>query len=253
MSDLTVSLVQLNIHWMEPEKNFSRIEAHLKEAKHSDLIVLPEMFNTGFCIKEPQMAETENGAAVQFMKQISAQYNAGVCASVMIKDGDKIVNRFILVEGDEILFRYDKIHLFALSSEDQHFTPGNKIGTFDYKGFKIKPIICYDLRFPYVSYNRENYDVLLVVANWPNMRINHWEALLEARAIENQAFIVAVNRVGVDPFGVHYPGHSQALSASGKSMLHFTGDTVKSVVLHKSDLEEVRKSIPFLKDQVNLN
>ena len=249
MDQLRVSLVQYNISWAKPEDNFRKIEEIVKSLETSDLIVLPEMFNTGFCVKEPQHAESSNGPSMQFLKELSLKHNVGVASSLMMRTDTGIVNRFVLVDGEDVLCTYDKMHLFHLSGEGEHFVPGAKSVDCEFRGFKIRPIICYDLRFPYLSYNDSDYDLLLVVANWPAMRIGHWESLLEARAIENQAYVVGVNRVGIDPFGVEYPGHSEARGPSGELLLRFTGEHGRTVSLSKSDLNEFRTKLPFLQDR----
>ncbi|PCJ64374.1 MAG: nitrilase family protein [Bacteroidetes bacterium] len=244
---MKVSLVQFNIIWKDKQANFNRIE-DLIQNNSCDLLVLPEMFQTGFCTDDKSLAETMDGETVSWMKTVSMDYDSAICGSFICKEGEPIFNRFVLVSEGEVVGHYDKTHLFGLGGEGDFIEAGSTKVDMVVKGFKIRPIICYDLRFPYTAFNDSDYDVLLNVANWPSQRIVHWDALLRARAIENQAYVIGSNRVG-EQDGHFYPGHSSVYSPSGEQLVHSVKEEVLSIEIQKNKIDETREKLPFLKDR----
>ena len=193
---LNICLLQCKLYWEDSLKNRTQIQTYLEEVIAADIILLPELFSTGFSVASTHLAETMDGETLSWMKTLSEKKKAVLCGSVMIEDKGHIYNRLLWVEPNGRVLHYDKRHLFSLIEEDKHFTAGTERLIVEYEGWKICPMICYDLRFPVFSRNDVDYDVLLFVANWPNTRIAAWDALLKARAIENQTYVVGLNRVG---------------------------------------------------------
>lgn len=250
MPTLKVSIVQSDLHWHDARENremFSLAIQNIKE--RTDLIVLPEMFTTGFSMDAPGLAEPMDGDTVVWMKQIAATHGAAVCGSVIIVDGNTYFNRFICVMPDGSAATYDKRHLFRLADEHSHYAPGNILQTFEIKGFRIRPMICYDLRFPVWSRNRGDYDLLLYVANWPSRRHNAWATLLRARAIENLSYLAGVNRVGLDGNDLPYIGGSAIIDYLGNDLVDL-GDQegTGTATLDLATLRNFRDKFPFDKD-----
>ncbi len=229
---LNVTLLQQDLFWENSEANLSKFSLLLKSfGKKTDILVLPEMFSTGFS-----------------MKTWAQKANAAVCGSLMIAENGHYFNRFIWVEPDGNLRYYNKAHLFRMGEEQLHYTRGKERIIIDYKGWKIAPFVCYDLRFP-VWMRRTpdyNYDMILLVANWPERRSLHWNTLLAARAIENQSYVIAVNRVGADGNGVNHAGDSQVIKPNGELSWKETGgrETMQAVDLHLDEVRQYRKSFP---------
>ena len=251
MSKFNVSLLQYDISWMDKSTNFHKIRSICSTLKNTDLICLPEMFQTGFSVENPEQAEANGGESLEFMHSLATEHNAVVAGSLMFKDDQEVVNRMILMGVNGVLGHYDKRQLFGLSDEGQHFKAGTANTDVQLKKVGCRLAICYDLRFPYVSLNDTGYELLIVAANWPSMRIAHWDALLRARAIENQAYVVGVNRVGIDPKGVEYCGHSSVYSPSGERLLRFTGEEAVQIELDLAELKTYREKLPFIKDIKN--
>lgn len=250
MPTLKVSIVQSDLHWHDARRNremFSLAIQNIRE--QTDLIVLPEMFTTGFSMDAPGLAEPMDGDTVVWMKQIAATHGAAVCGSVIIVDGNTYFNRFICVMPDGSAATYDKRHLFRLADEHSHYAPGNILQTFEIKGFRIRPMICYDLRFPVWSRNRGDYDLLLYVANWPSRRHNAWATLLRARAIENLSYLAGVNRVGLDGNDLPYIGGSAIIDYLGNDLVDL-GDQegTGTATLDLATLRNFRDKFPFDKD-----
>ncbi|MDA0679608.1 MAG: amidohydrolase [Proteobacteria bacterium] len=250
MPTLKVSIVQSNLHWHDARRNremFSLAIQNIRE--QTDLIVLPEMFTTGFSMDAPGLAEPMDGDTVVWMKQIAATHGAAVCGSVIVVDGNSYFNRFICVMPDGSAATYDKRHLFRLADEHSHYAPGNILRTFEIKGFRIRPMICYDLRFPVWSRNRGDYDLLLYVANWPSRRHNAWATLLRARAIENLSYLAGVNRVGLDGNDLPYIGGSAIIDYLGNDLVDL-GDQegTGTATLDLATLRNFRDKFPFDKD-----
>jgi len=250
---LDICMLQCDLHWESPINNRAQIELYLEEVIDVDVILLPELFTTGFSVDSTHLAESMDGDTVAWMKSISEKKNSVLCGSIMVKENGHTYNRLLWVEPEGQILHYDKRHLFSLSSEGTYFTAGTSRLIVEYKGWKICPMICYDLRFPVFSRNDVGYDLLLFVANWPEKRISAWDALLKARAIENQAYVLGLNRVGTDGNKLKYSGHSQALDVDGGLISIAPENEIGFVALtlSKSHLTETRKHFPFLEDRDN--
>lgn len=226
-------------------------------AEKTEVVVLPEMFSTGFSMKPEQFAESMDGAALQWMKKIAAAKKIILTGSLIIKEDDKYFNRLIWMLPTGNYGCYDKRHLFAYAGEDKHYNAGNERLIAQVKGWKINLQVCYDLRFPVwarqtTKHEPELYDVVLYVANWPERRIQAWKSLLVARAIENQCYAIGVNRVGNDGNNVYHSGDSMAVNAMGEILYHKSHDEdVHTITLEKKHLEETRMRFPFWKDADN--
>lgn len=216
----------------------------------TDLIVLPEMFNTGFSMNAAALAEEMNGPSMQWMQENAKRYNCVVTGSLIIKDQNRYYNRMIWMEQNGEYQFYDKRHLFGLGEEDKTFTAGNKKLTVNLKGWKIRLAVCYDLRFPVWLRNHQgDYDVLLLVASWPDKRSGHWRTLIPARAIENQSYVIAVNRVGHDGNQVYHSGHSMCIDPNGNTVYYKPEDEdLYTFSINYEDLTKIRRQFPFLKD-----
>lgn len=251
MQDLTLALIQTDVVWHNPEANKKALEAKIKGmAKPSDVIILPEMFTTGFTMDVQENAETESGPTLKWMQQIATQKNVFITGSIIIEEAGKFFNRLYWVAPNGKFIKYDKRHLFRMADEEKHFTGGESSPVVEAKGWKIKPLICYDLRFPVWSRNLNlEYDVLLFVANWPKARIGAWDTLLKARAIENLSYTVGVNRVGQDGIGIEYNGQSIGYDFKGEPVIDKTEqETILYVNLSKTKLVEYREKFPAFKD-----
>lgn len=249
---LKIALIQTDLIWEHPKKN----RAHLKEkiesiSKAVDIIVLPEMFSTGFTMNAKAVAETMEGKTVEWMKKRAFKTNAAIVGSLVISEDGKYYNRLLFVEPSGKIHVYDKRHTFTLAGEDNIYSSGDKKLIIDYKGWKLCPMVCYDLRFPVWSRNTEGYDVLLYVANWPKPRIFAWDTLLKARAIENMCYCVAVNRVGLDDAQNEYCGHSAAYDVLGNEMTAFkpNKEQIEMVTLERSHIAFYRNKLKFLNDR----
>ncbi|MEL6924766.1 MAG: amidohydrolase [Bacteroidota bacterium] len=251
MEQLTVSAVQAFLHWESPDINFEQLGKQLNNTITStDLIVLPEMFTTGFSMNAAPVAETINGPAMQWMQAQAQRFEAVVTGSLIIEEGGRFFNRLIWMRPDGSFEQYDKRHLFTLAKEHETYTAGTERLIVDLKGWKVCPLICYDLRFPVWSRNSEAYDVLIYVANWPITRSHHWKTLLMARAIENQCYILGVNRVGEDEKGYVYSGDTCLIDYSGR-LLYQVSDSpqVITTTIEKEPLRQFRQKLNFLPDQ----
>ncbi|WP_337028161.1 amidohydrolase [Pantoea eucalypti] len=215
MSALKITLLQETLSWMDGEANLRHFDAQLAGLTGRDLIILPEMFTTGFAMEAAKSSLPE-AQVVEWLHQHARSTDALVGGSAAIQTEHGAVNRFLLVEPDGTLHQYDKRHLFRMADEHHHYQPGEQRQVFEWRGWRILPQICYDLRFPVFSRNRNDYDLALYVANWPAPRALHWQALLLARAIENQAYVAGCNRVGSDGNQHHYSGDSQIISPQGE-------------------------------------
>jgi len=248
---LSIALVQADLHWENVTANLASFEEKLAALTEPvDVIVLPEMFNTGFTMNTA-LAEPMNLTTTRWMKQIAKQYSALVVGSFAVNEGGSFFNRLLCVRPDGTYAQSDKRHLFTMGEESKHYTPGNVRLTVEWRGWKLFPLVCYDLRFPVWSRNLQSdpYDILLYVANWPTRRAHAWSTLLQARAIENQCYVVGVNRVGADENGLEYRGDSVALDYLGEPMaLLGSHETEKIVHISKADLSAYRESFPALPD-----
>jgi len=251
MNDLNISGIQYDIVWENRDANFKIIERFLKEIPSTtDIVLLPEMFTSGFSMNIEQLAESMDGETVKWMQEKAKSLNIVIAGSIIIKEDNKSRNRFLWVESDGNIQYYDKRHSFGLGDEDQYFTSGNKRVVINYKGWKIFPIICYDLRFPEWIKNNLGYDIIINVANWPSVRAEHWKTFLKSRAIENQSYVFGLNRIGIDAKDRHYSGDTAAVDFDG-NVLDSLEETEGIVTLttSKTKLEEYRTNYPFLKDQ----
>jgi predicted amidohydrolase len=248
--NLSITLLQPDTIWERPDENIHRIETLLSDVNAGDLIVLPEMWSTGFSMHPEMVAESSNGPALHWMKRFAKEKNAVLAGSVSVKEGHRYFNRFYFAFPNGEVSFYDKKHLFSFGKEDQHYTPGSTPLTVEIKGWKIRPVVCYDLRFPVWCRNSVDYDLLLVVANWPVPRIHHWDTLLRARAIENQSFVVGVNRIGADGSGLDYNGHSSIYDMNGTSLVFLDDkESVASINLDYTALKAFRDQFRFLQDR----
>lgn len=265
MSHLTFTLIQTNLHWEDKAANLQMLEEKINSIQHpTQIIVLPEMFNTGFSMKPEKFAEDMNGPTVDWMKKIAAEKRAILTGSVMVKEemveaGETVpipqyFNRLIWMLPNGQHGVYDKRHLFAYADEDKHYTAGTKRLIASVNGWKINLMVCYDLRFPVwarqQSTNDEpEFDVLIYVANWPERRVHAWKTLLNARAIENQCYVIGVNRTGNDGNNIYHSGSSMVVDAMGEVLYEKEHDEdVFTITLSKEKLEEIRHKLPFLKD-----
>jgi len=251
MQNLTVTIIQKDLQWENPVANRDALEAMiLGDTSPSQLIVLPEMFTTGFSMKPKIFAEKTNGITTQWMQKLATQTNKVITGSIIIEENGRYYNRLLWVTPSQPIQSYDKRHLFSYGKEDLHYTAGKEILETKIKNWKIRPLICYDLRFPVWSRNTTDYDVLIYVANWPERRIEHWRSLLIARAIENQCFVIAANRVGTDGNGIYHNGNSMIISPKGQVLLEVTDcECIESMTLFRDNLDQYRLDFPALKDQ----
>jgi len=251
-NDLHVTLVQTKIHWQAPEENLAWFGSRLEQLfGKTDLIILPEMFTTGFSMEPGKFAEKTEGRAMQWMQDMASKYQAAVVGTLMMEERGAYYNRAVWMLPNGTYFFYDKRHLFRMAGEQNHYKQGEKRLIFEYKGWNICPLICYDLRFPVWSRNRilagsYEYDLLIYMANWPEKRSFAWKSLLIARAIENQSFVAGINRVGNDGNGVMYSGDSVILDYTGEkiSRTERFGDRVETVALKKTALLDFRAQFP---------
>lgn len=248
---LNITYLQFPIAWENADKNREFLTNEIEKTASTDLIVLPETFTTGFSIKE-SMAETMDGLTIEWMKKTAHKKDAAIMGSLIIKEKELIYNRMVFVVPNGEIQTYNKLHLFNYGSEGKCFSPGKASAIFEYKSWKIKPIICYDLRFPVAIRNIEDYDILVCVANWPEVRLEAWNTLLKARAIENQCYVLGVNRVGEDGNGHHYSGNSNMYNPLGKA-LGYMYDVAATIrfSLSKKEISTVREKFPFLNDRDN--
>jgi predicted amidohydrolase len=248
---LNVTLIQADIVWEDKKVNLKQYQSFIESVQDKkEVVVLPEMFSTGFSMNTQELAEPMDGATVQWMKNTSKQHRCILTGSLIIEEEGNYYNRLLWVQPDGVVYHYDKRHLFAYADEHNHFTSGDKRLIVSVKGFRICPMVCYDLRFPVWSRNRdEEYDILLYVANWPERRNLAWKALLQARAIENQSYCIGVNRVGADAKGLNYSGDSGAYGPLGEKLYEVSGTSaVHTITLEKDVIDNTRNHLPFLKD-----
>ena len=251
MTTLKITTFQSYLFWENIDKNLQNLGLRLNSIREkTDLIVLPEMFSTGFSMNPSKLAEEMGGKTMKWMHDQARKFDSVVTGSLIIKESDKYYNRLIWMRPDGSHEQYDKRHLFGFGEEDKHYTAGTKKLFVELNGWKICPVICYDLRFPvWLRNTNQEYDMLLIVANWPEIRSLHWRSLIPARAIENQAFVVAVNRVGHDGREVYHSGDSMCIDPNGKVIYYKPNDEdLYTFSINKDDLTEARASFPFLKD-----
>lgn len=249
--ELTIALVQTDLIWKDKSANLAAIRQFvLNEQESVDIFMLPEMFSTAFCVDDMSLAEDINGPTLQWMQQLAAEKNAAVCGSILFMENEHYFNRFFWVEPDGQRHTYDKRHLFSLVGEEKQLTKGTTKLLIHYKGWNLQPFICYDLRFPAWCQNDDHADVQLYVANWPKKRIHHWKALLQARATENQCYVVAVNRTGLDFSGNEHNGCSAVFDFAGQPLCMVEDKNGITIVkLSKEAINQHLLRYPFWKDR----
>lgn len=249
---LKIAILQVNLKWEDARENRSLFTKEIEALSDEvELIVLPEMFTTGFSMNAKVLAEETDGATLQWMREMAQQKKSAITGSVIIEENGQYYNRLFFVFPDGSYKKYDKRHTFTLAGEDKTYSAGTERLIVDYKGWKICPLICYDLRFPVWARNTEDYDLLIYVANWPKKRVAAWDALLKARAIENMAYCIGVNRVGIDGDGYEYNGHSAVYDCLGKILTEENAEKpfVKELNLDKEQLQKTRQQLKFLQDR----
>jgi predicted amidohydrolase len=262
MSNLRVTLVQTDLQWEDKKANMRRLEEKISSLQDkTGIVVLPEMFTTGFTMENEKLAEDMEGPTIQWMKRIAATHRIILTGSMIAVEDGNYYNRLVWMLPDGHFGYYDKRHLFAYAGEDECYTPGTKRLIASVNGWRIHLLICYDLRFPVWSRQSPSgqrgtpgwvdpeYDLLLYVANWPERRILAWKTLLAARAIENQCYVIGLNRTGTDGNGIYYSGDSMAIDPLGTTLYHQSEkEDMHSLLLDKDHLEAIRKKFPFWKD-----
>lgn len=251
---LTLSCIQYNIQWEATESNIETLDKLISGIPPgTDLVILPEMFATGFSMNTGTVAEDRDGITLSWMKSKAKSTGAVILGSIPFRETAFFSNRLWVVYPNGKTSYYDKRHLFSYAGESMHYSRGNKLLEVDLHGWKIVPLLCYDLRFPVWSRNAEGYDLLIYLANWPASRMPAWKTLLAARAIENQCFVIGVNRTGTDGDGIRYNGNSRAIDAAGLTISNAgqRRELVQSLTLSMTELIKFRKEFPFLADKDN--
>lgn len=250
MQDLKITLIQSDLVWEDPARNLALFSKLIKSAGETDVIVLPEMFSTGFSMNAETLAEVPDGPTMQWMQQMAEEKDCCIVGSLIILEGDHYYNRLIWMFADGHYEKYDKRHLFSLAGEEAIFTAGWERLLIEVKGWSICPLICYDLRFPVWSRFKNDYDVLIYVANWPEKRVYAWQQLLIARAIENQCYTIGVNRIGADGNTVYHSGNSAIIDPMGLRLWECEHErAVYTHTLSAQYLNDVRTRLPFQQDR----
>ena len=251
MEKLSVSLIQTALFWEDKEKNLEMLSQKIEACENTDIIILPEMFSTGFSMNPEMFAEDMSGNSVNWMRERAIDKGAVIVGSLIIEEEGKYYNRLIWMSPDGELKTYDKRHLFSLAGEEKHYAQGKERLIVEYKGWRICPLVCYDLRFPVWSRNDNAIDLYIYVANWPERRNFPWTQLLKARAIENLAYVIGVNRVGDDGNGVSHSGDSVVLNPLGEDVYRFEAskESVKTVDILQSEIKTTREKFSFLNDR----
>src|SRR5450759_3846642 len=248
---MKISIIQPDLAWEDKSRNFRNLGELISPLyKKTDIVVLPEMFNTGFSINPEQLSESPEAETFDWMKNIAQRGNFGLCGSYMVKENMHFFNRWVFVTPEKESWYYDKRHLFSMAGEDKFFSPGKTRLIFSFRGVRISPYICYDLRFPVWSSNRDEYDLMIYAANWPQVRQNVWTTLLKARAIENQCYVAGSNRTGVDGEGIRYCGESMIINARGE-LIAFAEDEKEcsiSAEISMTELSAFRKKFHVMND-----
>jgi predicted amidohydrolase len=261
MQDLKITIVQTDLHWEDPTANMAMLEEKIAAIQQTDVIVLPEMFTTGFTMNAKQLAEMMNMRTFRWMKQMADKTKALVLGSFIANVHGRFYNRLLWMEPGGTFKTYDKRHLFRMAEENQVYSQGESLLIGHWKGWRICPLICYDLRFPVWSRNRWNaslkrpsYDLLVYVANWPQVRIQAWDTLLKARAIENLSYVVGVNRIGTDDNSIDYNGNSAIIGPKGDTIFSASGDELlKTIELSSHSLQGYRDKFPAFLDADDFN
>lgn len=248
---MKISVIQPELVWEKKAENFSALEVIISPLYNkTDIVVLPEMFNTGFSMNTHRLGEEGDAETIQWLRVIAKKGNLGICGSYIAKENSKFLNRWVFVSSEGDYWHYDKRHLFSIGDEDKFFTSGKSRLIFTFRGIRISPFICYDLRFPVWSRNRNDYDLAIYSANWPEARTDVWETLLKARAIENQCFVAGSNIIGTDGAGIKYKGDSLIIGPRGETIAKARSNEACSVSadLSVSELTEFRKKFSVFND-----
>lgn len=251
-NNLNIAIIQSDLIWENPERNRLHFTEKIDAiSDRVDLIILPEMFTSGFTMQPKNVSETMRGKSIQWLKESAIKNDIAIAGSLVIEEGGNYYNRLVFVYPNGHIETYDKRHTFTLAGEHKLYTAGSKRLILDFKGWKICPMICYDLRFPVWARNTENYDLLFYVANWPKPRIEAWHTLLKARAIENMTYCIGVNRIGTDNNALDYNGNSVAFDALGKqiSKIKPYENATEVIILSKENLTTYREKFKFLDDK----
>ena len=249
---LKIALIQADLVWQNAKQNRINFSEKINNITEKvDVIVLPEMFTTGFSMQPQKIAEYMVGDTVKWMQQIASEKNTAICGSIIISENKNFYNRFIFMHPEGKIEYYNKRHLFTLAGEHTVYASGEEKLIIEYKGWKICPLVCYDLRFPVWARNVEEYDVLLYVANWPKPRISAWDTLLKGRSIENMCYTIGVNRVGSDANNLEYSGHSGVYNCLGEEVVKAKPNKEETIiaVLEKNHITETRNKLNFLSDK----
>ncbi|MDT0558238.1 amidohydrolase [Ichthyenterobacterium sp. W332] len=253
---LKIGLVQTNLVWENPIQNRINLKEKIEAITEPvDIIVLPEMFTSGFTMNASSVVETMQGETVSWLKELSKKCNSAITGSIAVSEDNTFYNRLLFVTPKGKIFTYDKRHTFTLAGEHKVYKAGTEKVIINYKDWKICPLICYDLRFPVWARNTQDYDLLFYVANWPKVRVDAWSALLKARAIENMSYCIGVNRVGLDGNGFEYTGHSAAYDVLGQRIdtIPEGDEHTEVVVIEKSHILKYREKLQFLTDRDTFN
>ncbi len=250
MQDLKITLIQCDLAWEDKVRNLAIFSKLIQTAGGTDVIVLPEMFSTGFSMNAKHLAEKMDGHTVTWMQETANKKSCVITGSLIIEEEGKYFNRLIWMKPDGNYSYYDKRHLFSLGDEHNSYEKGNKKLIVEISGWKLCPLVCYDLRFPVWSRNEEDYDVLIYAANWPERRIYAWTQLLIARAIENQCYVIGVNRIGIDGNNIYHSGNSAVINPMGEKLWEVIDErAVYTASLSKQYLTDIRTKLPFLSDR----
>lgn len=248
--NIKIAVIQTDLHWENVDANLAMFSKLIGDAEEVDIFVLPEMFTTGFSMQPEKFAKESYQKGLSWLQHTAKAKQAAIVGSIMVEEEGQYYNRLFFVTPSNQTYQYDKKHLFSLGNEQQHYTAGNQSIIIDYLGWRIKPLVCYDLRFPVWSRNTEDYELLLYVANWPERRIHHWSSLLIARAIENQCYVSASNRIGADTNNISHNGNSMIIEYSGAVLNEETNsEAILYQTLSKQALNKYKKSFPFLSDR----
>ena len=246
--NLKISLIQTHIHWENRDENLKMLDEKLSIINNVDIIILPEMFNTGFTMNAEKFAEEVDGVSMSWIIRKSKELDSVIVGSLIIKEHSSYYNRLVWIQPDGIIFHYDKRHLFSMSNEHRIYSPGKEKLIIEYNGWKICPMICFDLRFPVWIRNVDEYELLIFVASWPEQRIEHWKKLLPARAIENQCYVIGVNRTGCDSNNI-YNGQSMVVNPMGQERCMGSEEGIDIVTFIYDEVIKLRQDMQFLKDQ----
>ena len=252
-SNLNIALIQSDLFWENVNSNLFNFGKLISNINGADIILLPEMFNTSFSPKSSHLAESMDGKTISWMKDISKAKGCAIVGTLMVNEDEKVFNRLVWVSKNETIYTYDKHHLFSLIKEEKYISKGKKRLIVELDGYKICPLICYDLRFPVFSRNDIDYDLLIYLANWPVKRVSSWDTLLKARSIENQCYTIGVNRVGEDGNKVPFNGHSKVFDAFGNELYSAieNKEEVLQFEISLDDLKLKRRQMNFLQDRDN--